>query len=158
MVRIYFINVFIVISTVCALAQTVEMKVSQEGGLDTGRFCDFEKKENNLLITNWEEAPILIEESKTYLNLICEQILKSGYNYSYMHIVISIDKNGIPFDLCLIENKEFVEEKYKNKIYSLSKNLRFTPAKSRGENVESNYLLTAKRNEKTGKWYFSELL
>ena len=29
--RIYFINLFIVISTVCALAQTVEMKVSQEG-------------------------------------------------------------------------------------------------------------------------------
>lgn len=71
-----------------------------------------------------------------------------------MHIVISIDKNGIPFNLCLIENKEFVEEKYKNKIYSLSKNLRFTPAKSRGENVESNYLLTAKRNEKTGNGIF----
>ena len=54
LVRIYFINLFIVISTVCALAQTVEMKVSQEGGLDTSGFCDFEKKENNILMINLE--------------------------------------------------------------------------------------------------------
>ena len=52
--RIYFINLFIVISTVCALAQTVEMKVSQEGGLDTSGFCDFEKKENTILMINLE--------------------------------------------------------------------------------------------------------
>ena len=48
-----------------------------------------------------------------------------------------------PFNLCLIENKELVEEKYKDKIYDLSKYLRFTPVKSRGKNVESSYLLTA---------------
>ena len=34
-------------------------------------------------------------------------------------------------------------KKYKDKIYDLSKYLRFTPVKSRGKNVESSYLLTA---------------
>ena len=52
--RIYFSNLVSVIATVGALAQTVEMKVSQEGGLDTSGFCDFEKKENNILMINLE--------------------------------------------------------------------------------------------------------
>ena len=52
------------------------------------------------------------------------------------------------FAMCVVENMSSkdvldLEEKYKDKIYDLSKYLRFTPVKSRGKNVESSYLLTA---------------
>ena len=52
------------------------------------------------------------------------------------------------FAMCIVENMSSkdvldLEEKYKDKIYDLSKYLRFTPVKSRGKNVESSYLLTA---------------
>ena len=52
--RIYFINLFIVISTFFALAQRVEMNVSQVGGLDTSGFCYFEINDNNILMINLE--------------------------------------------------------------------------------------------------------
>ena len=84
-------------------------------------------------VTNISEHLKVPMDILEFKDLIIDYFYKTNTDNKY-YTLSELDINNI---------NKLVEEKYKDKIYDLSKYLRFTPVKSRGKNVESSYLLTA---------------
>ena len=160
MVKYCIIILLVFLSTVCSLSQTVDKNIIQNDTIDCLDEFGFlyGRSMENKLVTYWSEAPMIKKNSKSYLKLICEQIVMSKYEYQDLFILLLINEEGIPYCCSILKEGKLMKDKYKKQILDLCKRLKFTPAHSNTTKMKSVYTLVAKKNIKNNQWYFREYI
>lgn len=160
MVKFQCFIVFLFISVITVYSQKMNVEFGLKDSMDcTDIYYElYVKGVENSVVTYWSNPPQLNKNSKKYLDLICG--LLSGYvcENKYIPILILIDEKGIPYcySMIKINGKYPVFDNMRKTILDIVKRLRFVPAYQGEIPAKSFYILTARKDEQTNRWFFPE--
>lgn len=112
----------------------------------------------NSLVTYWSNPPQLDDNSKKNLDLISDLLSEFAAGYEYVPIIVLIDEKGMPYcnSVLKINDKYPVTDNVRTAIFDIVDSLRFLPARRGKAPVKSFYLLTARKDKQTNRWFFPE--
>lgn len=151
---------FIFISVVNVYSQEMDIEFESKDSIDCTDiyYKLYVKNFENSIITHWTSPPYLDKKSIEYLQLISELLSESILEIKFIHILILIDENGMPYCYSMIKlNDKFpVIDNVRKAILDKVKLIRFVPAYQGNVPSKSFYILTARKDTKTDRWIFPE--